>query len=184
MYYPRPAEPPARGDKMPGEPGREPEPIVDFGAVFIPDTYEKVGMIAPQFPYHDVNNVLLLGTNLWHSDKLIKMARRYVQGAIVPDGFFLESPSPGVEDFVKRFEEIFGSPPEFLEAQAYDAASILFQLTNHPEVRSRHTLTVALTQVKDFPGITGITSFDETGDADKKIYLLKIEGGQFVQIRP
>lgn len=184
MYYPRPEASPARRDEMSEEPGREPEPIVDFGAVFIPDTYEKVSMIAPQFPYHDVNNVLLLGTNLWHSDKLIQMARRYVQGAIVPDGFFLESPSPGVENFVKRFEDIFGNPPGFLEAQAFDAASILFQLTNHPGVQSRHTLTGALMQVKDFPGMTGITSFDETGDADKQIYLLKIEGRQFVQIRP
>jgi ABC-type branched-subunit amino acid transport system substrate-binding protein len=200
MYYPRLEEPLAQEDEMPRSPmtqrlspvadprqeekGREPEPIVDFGAVFIPDTFEKVSMIAPQFPYHDVSNVLLLGTNLWHSDKLIQMARRYVQGAIIPDGFFLESPSPRVQDFVKSFEKIFGSPPGFLEAQAYDAASILFQLTNHPDVQSRRTLNVALLEVKDFPGMTGITSFDETGDADKQIYLLKIEGRQFVQIRP
>jgi hypothetical protein len=38
--------------------------------------------------------------------------------------------------------------------------------------------------VKDFPGMTGLTSFDETGDVDKQIYLLKVKGDQFVQIRP
>jgi ABC-type branched-subunit amino acid transport system substrate-binding protein len=112
------------------------------------------------------------------------MARRYVQGAIVPDGFFLESPSPAVQDFVMRFEKIFGSSPGFLEAQAFDAASIIFQLTNHPDVRSRRTMKEALMEVKDFPGMTGLTSFDETGDVDKQIYLLKIKGRRFVQIRP
>ncbi|MES0349925.1 MAG: penicillin-binding protein activator [Desulfobacteria bacterium] len=193
MYYPRPevpeeeegldtTTPPA--DEPTEEEEKEPKPLVDFGAVFIPDTFEKAGLIAPQFPYYDVGNVLLLGTNLWHSDKLIQTARRYVQGAIVPDGFFLESPSPAVQDFVMRFEKIFGSSPGFLEAQAFDAASIIFQLTNHPDVRSRRTMKEALMEVKDFPGMTGLTSFDETGDVDKQIYLLKIKGRRFVQIKP
>jgi len=203
LYYPRPEEPaeeesldhtgapleflPATTpltDQPPEEEKEEPEPIIDFGAVFIPDTFEKVGLIAPQFPYYDVTNVLLLGTNLWHSDRLIQMARGYVQGAIVPDGFFLNSSSPGVQDFVKSFKEVFGTSPRFLEAQAYDAASILFQLVNRSGVRGRHTLKMAFMKVKDFPGVTGLTSFDETGDVDKQIYLLKIKGRHFVQIRP
>ncbi len=208
MYYPRPEEPeseatldlaemrvtdpPAEGpdetssgmDRSTRYEEDEPKPIIDFGAVFIPDSFEKVGLIAPQFPYYDVTNVLLLGTNLWHSDELIHMAEKYVQGAIVPEGFFVESPSPKVQDFVRSFEEVFGSSPGFVEAQAYDAASILFHLVNQPGVLSRYTLKLALMEVRDFPGITGVTSFDETGDVDKQIYLLQIRGPRFVQLRP
>ena len=191
LYYPRPEESPEEESvettsltDQPQEEKKEPEPIIDFGAVFIPDTFEKIGLIAPQFPYYDVANVLLLGTNLWHSDKLIQMARGYVQGAIVPEGFFLNSPSSRVQGFVKSFKEVFGFSPGFLEAQAHDVASILFQLVNDPDVGSRRTLKTALMKVKDFPGVTGLTSFDETGDVDKQIYLLKIKRRQFVQIRP
>jgi ABC-type branched-subunit amino acid transport system substrate-binding protein len=206
LYYPRPEEPAEAEsfddtegsldflsattpttDQPPGEGGEEkeePEPIIDFGAVFIPDTFEKVSLIAPQFPYYDVANAILLGTNLWHSDKLIQMARGYVQGAIVPDGFFVNSPSPRAQAFVKSLKEVFGVSPGFVEAQAYDAASILFQLANYPEVRSRRRLQTALMKLKDFPGVTGLTSFDETGDVDKQIYLLKIRGSRFVQVRP
>jgi len=162
----------------------EPEPIIDFDAVFIPDGFEKVGLIAPQLLFYDVANVLLLGTNLWHSDKLIQMARGYVQGAIVPDGFFVNSPSPRVRDFVDDYEKVFGSLPAFLEAQAYDAAWIFFQAANEPGVRSRRTLKEAIMGIKDFPGVTGLTSFDEGGDVEKDLYLLKIEGRRFVQIRP
>lgn len=202
LYYPRPEEPEEESldstevpieflstttppaDQPTEIEEKEPEPIIDFEAVFIPDTFEKVGLIAPQFPFYDVANVLLLGTNLWHSDKLIQMAQNYVQGAIVPDGFFVNSPSPRVRDFVKGFREVFGISPGFLEAQAYDSALILFQLVNHPEVRSRRTLKAALMKVKDFPGMTGLTSFDETGDVDKELYLLKLEGRRFIQIKP
>ena len=185
LYYPRPEEPAEHLiDRSPEEEKDGPEPIIDFGAVFIPDTFEKVGLIAPQFPFYDVADALLLGTNLWHSDKLIQMAQRYVQGAIVPDDFFVNSPSPRVRNFVKSFKEIFGISPGFLEAEAYDTASIFFQQVNQPEVQSRRTLKTALMDIKDFPGVTGLTSFDETGDVTKQIYLLKIKGRQFVQIRP
>ena len=189
LYYPRPEEPATTPltDQPPEEEKeeeKEPEPIIDFGAVFIPDTFEKISLIAPQFPYYDVADAILLGTNLWHSDKLIQVARGYVQGAIVPDGFFLNSPSLRVKDFVKSFKGIFGICPGFLEAQAYDAASIMFQLVNHPEVRSRRSLKTAFMKVQDFPGVTGLTSFDEAGDVNKQIYILKIKGRQFVQIRP
>jgi ABC-type branched-subunit amino acid transport system substrate-binding protein len=190
LYYPRPDQPEKERIDKPRSPRGtlqdedEPEPIVDFGAVFIPDTYEKAGMIAPQLPYYDVDNVLLLGTNLWHSDKLIQIAQKYVQGAIVPDGFFLNSPSPRVRNFVRDFEQVFGSSPGFVEAQAYDAALMLFHLVNLPEVRSRLTLRMALSGARNFPGVTGLSSFDETGDMVKQIYLLKIRGDQFVQIKP
>jgi ABC-type branched-subunit amino acid transport system substrate-binding protein len=190
LYYPRPEEletgRTATSDSRRSVSGDEegPEPIVDFGAVFIPDTYEKAGMIAPQLPYYDVDNVVLLGTNLWHSDKLIQIARKYVQGAIVPDSFFLESPSPQVRNFVREFEGVFGASPGFVEAQAYDTALMLFHLVNLPDVRSRLTLQMALSAVRNFPGVTGLSSFDETGDVDKQIYLLTIRGDQFEQIKP
>ncbi len=162
----------------------EPKPIIDFEAIFIPDSFEKVGLITPQFLYHDVANVLLLGTNLWHSDKLIEMAGGYIQGAVVPDGFFANSPSFRVRSFVMRYEDVFGRPPAFLEAQAYDAASIFFRAANDPQVRSRRTLKMAIMEVEGFPGVTGDTSFDETGDVEKDIYLLTVKGRRFVQIRP
>ena len=53
---------------------------MDFDAVFIPDTYNMVGLIAPQLRFYGIEDVLLLGTNLWHSGHLMEMARKYVQG--------------------------------------------------------------------------------------------------------
>jgi ABC-type branched-subunit amino acid transport system substrate-binding protein len=204
LYYPRPEEPieeetesieflfgpmeatASDQDPVPEEEQeeQEPEPIVDFEAIFIPDSFEKAGLIAPQLLYHDVSNVLLIGTNLWHSKKLIDMAWRYSQGAVVPDGFFLNSPSLKVQAFVKGYEDTFGRPPAFLEAQAFDTSWILFGAVNEFQVESRRTLKTALMEVKDFSGITGLTSFDETGDARKRIYLLKVKGRRFVQSRP
>ena len=70
---------------------RQEDVSVDFDAVFIPDTYSMVGLIAPQLRFYGIEDVLLLGTNLWHSGHLMEMAGKYVQGALVPDAFYLTS---------------------------------------------------------------------------------------------
>jgi ABC-type branched-subunit amino acid transport system substrate-binding protein/TolA-binding protein len=166
------------------EEDKSPEPIIDFEAIFIPDSYGKVGLITPQLLYHGVEDVLLLGSNLWHSPKLIEMAQEYVQGAVIAEGFFAESPLPRVVNFVKNYQSVFQRSPGYLEAQAYDTAWILCQATNNPKTASRMTLRSTLAAIAGFPGVTGTTSFDENGDVRKETYLLQIQGKRFIQIRP
>ena len=34
--------------------------------------------------------------------------------------------------------------------------------------------------IQDFQGVTGITSFDNSGNAHKELYLLQIQGNKFI----
>jgi len=159
-----------------------PAPIVDFDAVFIPDSPNKAGLIIPQLAYYDVNNVNLLGTNLWHSDKLIDMARSHVQGAILPEGFFEESTAANVHQFVAGFKYVYGHTPGYIEAVSYDTAAILLDLVSRPDIRFRAQIKRELYAMPPFSGVTGTTVFDSTGEAVKDIYLLKIRGRRFTEI--
>ncbi len=154
----------------------------DFEAVFIPDEPSKTGLILPQLAFHDVTGIYLLGTNLWHSDKLIKMAGKYAQGAIIPEVFFAQSNSPRVKTFIDDFKQSFGEAPGFIEALAYDTASMLLDVLKQREISSPDDLKKELLTIKDYPAVTGPTSFTMTGDAEKKLYLLRIEGDHFVEI--
>ena len=160
----------------------EPEAIVDFDAVFIPDGPEKVGLILPQLAFHDVKDVTLLGTNLWHSNRLIEMARQHVQGAIIPEVFFAESSFEMVREFVKTFEYAFDEKPGFIEAVAYDTAMILFELISRSDIGYRNAIKDELINMNGFWGVTGYTSFDEKGDPQKELYLLKIKGKKFLEL--
>lgn len=160
----------------------EPEAIVDFDAVFIPDAPKKSGLIIPQLAFYDVKDAYLFGTNLWHSENLIDMAIKHAQGAIMPDGFFAESKSKSVKQFVDSYNEIFLQKPGFIEAVAYDTASILFQMVSRPDIRFRSVLKNELKRLTGFHGVTGITSFDSNGDAIKNLYLLQIRGQRFVEL--
>jgi hypothetical protein len=161
---------------------KEPEPIIDFDAVFIPDAPSKSGLIIPQLAYYDVKDTYLFGTNLWHSDSLIEMSRQYAQGAILTDGFFAQSASANVKDFVKDFRKTYGENPGFIEAIAFDTAMILFEMVSRPEIRYRSALKKGLMQLNNYKGVTGLTSFDSNGEVHKKLFLLQIKGKGFVEL--
>jgi ABC-type branched-subunit amino acid transport system substrate-binding protein len=172
----------SRGDRGRRE-EEGPEAIVDFDAIFIPDAPAKAGLIVPQLAYYDIEDVYLLGTNLWHSPKMIEMARDYVQGAIMPDGFFPDSQNLQVREFVKLFEDTYAETPGVIEATAYDTAMMLFQICQHPDVQSRTDIKEELLRLRDFPGATGLTSFDGQREAHKELCMLRIEGDGFVELK-
>lgn len=178
LYY----EVPEDLKEKPKDEEEEPEPVVDFEAIFIPDGPKKVGLIIPQLAFHDIEDVYLLGTKLWHSKKLVDMTKEYIQRAIIPDGFFSESTSARVRDFVEKFEKTYGEKPGFIEAIAYDTSMILFQILRKPDVRSRNAIKNALMQLKDFQGVTGLTSFNDKGDVKKELSLLRIKDDKFVEL--
>lgn len=163
--------------------GDEPEPVVDFDAVFIPDAPKKAGLIIPQLTFHDVKDVYLIGTNLWHSKSLIKMSRRYVQGALIPDGFFAASDAPVVKDFTSGFMAVFNETPGIIEATAYDSAMMLFEVMEKPQVKLRRTIKHELLNLGTFSGTTGLTSFDFNGNANKDLYMMRIKGRRFVELK-
>ncbi len=160
----------------------EPQPIIDFEAIFIPDALKTAGLIIPQLTFHDVTGVQLLGTNLWHSQKLVIMAKQYAQGAVMPDGFFEYSKSADVKNFVQIFQKTFGEKPGFIEAIAYDSAMLLFESASKQDIRFRSELINEIISLKDFQGVTGHTCFDQDREAVKKLFLFKLKGKRFIEI--
>ncbi|HMA85764.1 MAG TPA: ABC transporter substrate-binding protein, partial [Desulfosalsimonadaceae bacterium] len=132
--------------------------------------------------YYDVNDVYLLGTNLWHSDRLIRMAHQHVRGAICPSGFYAGSRSEPVRRFVAEFKRVYGESPDFIEAISFDTAMMLMDLLNRSPYFGRSYIKEQLSVMPPYDGITGKTRFDDKGEAIKELYLLKVRGNRFVEI--
>ena len=171
------------GEDMEGYMEEEFKPVIDFDALFIPDYYNKVGLIVPQLAYYDVVGIQLLGTNGWNSPQLIDMAGEYVEGAIFVDGFFKGSPYPFVKKFAEDFKTTFGEESEILEAQAYDSANMIIDLIRNQGIESRYELKEGLYGIKDYPGVSGATSFNPSGDSEKILFTLTIENRNIIQLR-
>ena len=161
----------------------EPEPIIEFDAIFIPDNFQRVAMIAPQLVYHDVLDVLLMGTSLWQSPELIKTAGDYVQGAIFPSGFFEGSGESCVSAFAENYFMDFDAMPGILAATGYDTITLLKHMMAVKGVRTSGELKDALLECRDFPGLTGNVVFDPEGEVEKEPFLLTISGRHMVVYR-
>jgi ABC-type branched-subunit amino acid transport system substrate-binding protein len=166
---------PARDDQW--------HPIVDFDAVFIPDAPKKAGLVIPQLAYYDIRDVYLLGTNLWNSQTLLEMSGEYMKNTLIVDGFFAESQSKRVRDFVADFQDAYGRVPGIIEAMAYDSAMMVFRTMRQTATDSRRDLKQALLHLSDYEGVSGRTGFAPNGEADQTLQVLRIKRGRFVQVQ-
>lgn len=160
----------------------EPEPIIDFDAVFIPDVFQRVALIAPQLVYHDVTDVQLMGTSLWQSPRLTEMAGDYVQEAIIPSGFLETSSREDVRVFVEEYQANYETSPGILAATGYDTIRLIRQVIAGKEIRTRRQFREALSGCSGFEGVTGRISFDYRGEVEKEALLLVVSGSRIVEI--
>lgn len=152
-----------------------PASTLEFDAIFIPDNYEQIAMIAPQFPYYNAFNVPFLGTSLWMSGDLVKSTGAYLQGAIFPVGFSPDEDTTGIEEFVADYRDSFHSEPGVLAATGYDTIRLIRDIMNKGSANTRKDFQKALHQ-NIFEGVTGNISFDEKGEVIKDPVLLTIDG--------
>jgi ABC-type branched-subunit amino acid transport system substrate-binding protein len=156
-------------------------PIVDFDALFIPESYEKVVLIAPQLAFHEAVGMTLLGPNGWYHPDLVRIGREHVEGALFTAHFYGESHLGFVRDFEGRYEAAYAEAPDVLAAQAFDAANlVLVQLAHGAE--SREDVRDGVLDVEGYAGVTGILTMRSDGNARKRPFLLAVERGRIEQV--
>jgi ABC-type branched-subunit amino acid transport system substrate-binding protein len=190
LFYPRPEserveqrrEESEQAEEAELEKEEELEPIIDFDAIFIPDSSKRVALIASQLAYYDVVGVRLLGTNLWNSPELIEIGGEYVRGALFPAGFFPGSGYKGVDSFVAQYKINFGQEPGLLAAIGYDTIRIIKEILKEEgdNIKTRGDLRLALATSEDFDGVTGSMVFDEDRMAKRDPLLLTVIGRHFL----
>lgn len=153
-------------------------PIVDFDVLFIPDAADKIALIGPGLAFHEVRGVKLLGSSDWVDEKLPRVGRNHVAGAIVSTPFYPESDVPFVTEFVEAYRNTFGEEPDAYAAEAYDATNLL--LVQLSAGRSdREGIRAGLLDTRAYPGAAGVLTMQPNGNARRRPFLLKISGQRF-----
>ena len=67
----------------------------------------------------------------------------------------------------------FKDEPTILSAQAYDATKMLIK-TIHSGAKNRIQVKKRLLQIRGFQGVSGKTTILSTGEAEKKLFAMKI----------
>ena len=155
--------------------------IPGFDAVYIPGDYDQVGLIAAGLAFYDIHNVILLGSNGWHSVDLLRIGGRNIEGGIFVDGFFPDSTEPAIREFVSGYRLKYREDPTLLAAQAYDSTMMILTALNQG-ARTKEQIRQYLQGVNGFQGVTGKITTKAGGEMERELYVIQVRGGKFVQV--
>lgn len=123
-------------------------------------------------------------TSAAYNAQLIALAGADAEALNLTATFLPSNPAPHVQEFVAAWKAKTGqAEPGQFPAQAFDAVNIMLSALEraHPNV-TRASLRDQLAATKNFPGVTGETTFDADREPAKKLVRAQVKGGAFVAV--
>lgn len=148
--------------------------------IFVPGYYGDIALIAKQTRQLGITQPLLGGDG-WDAPELWELAGDALNGSYISSHYSIEDQSPAVQRFVREYKLRYGNlPPDAHAALAYDATRVLADAIQRAGGTAGSKLRDALSQTKDFPGVTGIISINAERNAVKPAVALKLQDGRYI----
>lgn len=157
------------------------KPIVDFDAIFVPDSLSNLAQVASMLIYNDINNVRLLGTNLWNTSGLVKKGTKLIKNSVFVDAASSVSDNLKNSRFYQNYVATYGEAPSIFEVQAYDTGLALRQAIASG-ARSRGSLRDALLRLNRFPGAIGEVSIEADQQFSRPLVALTVEEEEIIPL--
>lgn len=142
-----------------------------------------------------INQPMVAGNPLMHLLFPIRGGKA-AEGVYTSSEFYYWMPKDSVQKFTKEFigraKKKGFDPPEPLQfdVNVYDTVYMLahvmkkMAVTNQPSnlARERELIMKGLSELKGFPGLASEIAFNKDGDAERKIYVVKAQNGEWVLV--
>ena len=145
--------------------------------LYVPGYYAEVGTIARTAQRLGLK-VPLMGGDGWDAPDLFQIGGDALEGSFFSNHFAPDAATAKSQKFVADFKAKYGQDPTGLGALGYDAAGVLFAAISKSGKTDPKGIRDALTEVKNFEGVSGTISINENRDADKSAVIVAIEGGK------
>lgn len=146
--------------------------------VFAPGYYTDGGNIALQARKLGVN-VPLLGGDGWDSEQLGAIGKDAIEGSFYSNHSAPDQPNSNIGEFIAKYKaEYSGQTPDALTGLGYDAMMVLFDSMKRAKSLGGKDLAKAISETKNFKGVTGIITIDKNRNAQKPIVIVKMKKGQ------
>jgi branched-chain amino acid transport system substrate-binding protein len=154
--------------------------------LFVPGYVEHIALVGPQSVQAGLDAVLL-GADGWDGvlDIMTEGQRSTLDGSFHLTGFSVEIEDPTVQNFISRFTESVGNPPDMFSAQSYDAAMILIAAIERaladghpPNTPAFKAATIEYMSLTDLTGVTGHITFDNLNNPQKSAVIVQFLDGE------
>jgi ABC-type branched-subunit amino acid transport system substrate-binding protein len=190
------------------------DPVIDFEAMLIPDSWQQVSLVAPALAVEDIitnacdkkdleriqkttgkdklKTVTLLGPSTWSSPKgssgdlqLVERGGKYVLCSVYVEAFWEQSDRASTKAFVSAFKEAHsGASITLLDAVGYDTGAMVRSILEKQAPNTRAAFREALQGLKNFAGATGTISMTDNREAKRQLYLMNITTKGVKEVTP
>jgi branched-chain amino acid transport system substrate-binding protein len=148
--------------------------------IYVPGYYEEVGKIIKQARELGMN-VPFVGGDGWDSPKLPEIAgAAALNGAYFTNHYSVEDSSAKSKAFVEAYKKEYGLVPDAMAVLGYDAAYVLVDAIKRAGSTEAAKIRDALAATKDFDGVTGKLTLNQTHDAVKSAVIIEFKDGKQV----
>lgn len=152
--------------------------VLDFDVLYVPGYYTEVGLIIKQARELAIAQPILGGDG-FESTTLLELAgEANLTDVYYTNHYSALSEEEDVQAFIKAYEEKFGEQPDSFAALAFDATNLLYQAAKASGATDGKALSEAIATTKEFDGVTGTFSFDETHTPVKSAVLIEYKDGK------
>lgn len=151
-----------------------------FGAVFLPDDWNRSDGVLPYFFHNKVEDLLIMGPQLW-TEALSRAAAtktsiniQNYRLAVCPGAWWQDNPAPAARELVRRMQTEGQEPPDFWVALGYDFIRMAAALGPIPpgagpgDVSTRLAQAAASMQWSMAP-----LSYDPSGQVHQTMFLFR-----------
>ncbi len=142
--------------------------------------YTEAALIMNEAKKKNLDITLVGGDGLYGQD-LVKLGGAAVQEKVIfYAGFSTDQPTPETAKFLAAYRAKYNEDPDMFSAQYYDAVMILAKAMETTKSADPSVFKDELAKLKDYPGVSGVTTFGPNREPIKSpVCLLTVKGDKF-----
>ena len=163
------------------------DPIISLAPDFVIfwGYHTEVAMICRQMQQYGID-LPCIGQG-YNSPELTTLGGDAVNGVMISTAFDAANPDEKVQEFDKKYNELYGGGYDQNAPQSYDAVYIIKDavercIADGKDYTDGETLNSYIGNTQ-WQGATGLTTFDENGRMDKDLLVIAIENGEHVIVK-
>lgn len=142
--------------------------------------HTEVAMICKQMQQYGISYPMI-GQG-YNSPELTNLGGAAVEGIMIDTAFDAANPDEKVQEFDKKYTELYGEGYDQNAPQSYDAMYVIKDavercIADGKDYKDGEVLNEYIGSTT-WDGVTGVTTFDENGRMDKELLIITIENGE------
>lgn len=142
-------------------------------AVLIADNLEVSEKILRQFSPALRKRMRPLGSALWDNAQKIARSQALFERSVFVSPFFTQSMREEVQRFNDSYRAKYGTMPNFLAAQGFDAGTLIMTALQRQKSSGKR-LEDVFAHVGPYQGITGIMTVEPSGEIQRSFYVIEV----------